>query len=257
MRSRSVPRFDARWSAWVAISLVSWSGPKGLAIIGRGDQEFHLHCKQRLTVGRWGPWLKSWSLAIRPPGHILKPLSRLAICLHCQRLDQSHWLRSGEVDDALEMEEKTEAAAVEARPLLAAIKTGYLPLSKKSRRSMVKPIYRGGCLCGAVRFEADGPALNPHNCSCEFCQRHTGSLTASWVEFAATDVRWVGSSGSPSVYRSSDFSSCAFCPECGSSIGAIDDAPTVALLIGTFDDHCSPELKPDYHSFKPEKPVWG
>ena len=73
-------------------------------------------------------------------GHILKPLSRLAICLHCQRLDQSHWLRSGEVDDALEMEEKTEAAAVEARPLLAAIKTGYLPLSKKSRRSMVKPI---------------------------------------------------------------------------------------------------------------------
>ena len=42
--------------------------------------------------------------------------------------------------------------------------------------------YDGGCLCGQVRFSAVGPALKPHTCSCKMCQRHSGSLTVSWVE---------------------------------------------------------------------------
>ena len=50
-------------------------------------------------------------------------------------------------------------------------------------------IYRGGCLCGAIRFEATGAAEKPHTCSCKFCQRHTGALTASWVEFSARTSR--------------------------------------------------------------------
>ena len=50
--------------------------------------------------------------------------------------------------------------------------------------------------------------------------------------------------GAPAVYRSSDYSSRAFCPHCGSSLGAIDDAPTVALLIGAFDEHRIPHCGP-------------
>ena len=109
--------------------------------------------------------------------------------------------------------------------------------------------YQGGCLCGDIRFEAVGPAGNPHSCSCRICQRHTGALTVLWVEFPADRIVWTGPAGTPSTYRSSDVSSRAFCPTCGSTLGALDDAPVVALLVGTFDD--SPRrssCRPSTHS---------
>lgn len=117
-------------------------------------------------------------------------------------------------------------------------------------------LYAGGCLCGAVRFEALGPAGNPHTCSCRLCQRHTGALTAAWVEFARDRVSWTGPAGPPSVYRSSRFSSRAFCPTCGSSLGGIDDAPTVALLLGVFDAPDQIELMSISHSFRDGPPKW-
>ena len=117
-------------------------------------------------------------------------------------------------------------------------------------------IYSGGCLCGAVRFEATGPAEKPHTCSCRFCQQHTGAPTAAWVEFPTDRVAWIGAGGKPSTWRSSDYSSRAFCPACGSSIGAIDDEPVIALLIGGFDDPTDPAFTPEYHSFEDCRPGW-
>lgn len=118
-------------------------------------------------------------------------------------------------------------------------------------------IYKGGCLCGAIRFEATGPVGKPHTCSCKMCQRHGGAPSAFWVEFPRDRVRWTGPGGTPATFRSSDYSSRAFCPKCGSSIGAIDDDPTVALLIGIFDDIHAPELAPEYHAFADGKPDWA
>lgn len=116
--------------------------------------------------------------------------------------------------------------------------------------------YTGGCLCGHIRFEAKGPALNPHTCSCEMCRRHTGALTATWVEFPRKAVTWTGPGREPSVYRSSKASSRAFCAMCGSTLGAIDDAPTVALLLGCFDEPADVELVPTGHSFRSVRPKW-
>ncbi|EHS50454.1 glutathione-dependent formaldehyde-activating GFA [Rhizobium sp. PDO1-076] len=117
-------------------------------------------------------------------------------------------------------------------------------------------IHTGGCLCGALRFEADAPAARPHTCSCKMCQRHTGALTATWVEFPRDAVRWVGQGGAPAVWRSSDISSRAFCSQCGSSLGAVDDAPTIALLLGCFDRQGSIELRPTFHSYTSTRPKW-
>ncbi|MDC8756431.1 GNAT family N-acetyltransferase [Janthinobacterium fluminis] len=142
-------------------------------------------------------------------------------------------------------------------------KLGWLPVAclpggdVRFEKQKKCAIYLGGCLCGAIRFEATGPALNPHNCSCKFCQKHTGALTASWVEFPRENVKWTGPGRSPATYRSSEYSSRAFCGNCGSSVGAIDDAPTVALLVAAFDDNHAKELQPEYHSFKDGAPAWA
>jgi hypothetical protein len=114
----------------------------------------------------------------------------------------------------------------------------------------------GGCLCGDIRFEADLPALKPHLCSCKMCQRHTGALSTAWLEFPRDAVRWVGPGSTPKQYRSSPWSSRAFCPNCGSTIGAIDDKPTVALALGAFDHPIGKALSPVAHSFKSSAPRW-
>lgn len=109
--------------------------------------------------------------------------------------------------------------------------------------------FTGGCLCGWVRYRAHSPAANPHTCSCRTCQQHTGALTAAWVEFARERVEWTGPGGVPSTFRSSDCSSRAFCAQCGSTLGALDDAPTVALLLGGFDTPWPQALMPEYHAY--------
>lgn len=116
--------------------------------------------------------------------------------------------------------------------------------------------YLGGCLCGDIRFEALGPAAKPHTCSCKMCQRHSGALTTTWVEFPKSFVKWVGPGGAPATYRSSDYSSRSFCAKCGSTMGAIDDNPVVALVLGVFDSANRKELRPTYHSYKGGRPKW-
>jgi hypothetical protein len=114
----------------------------------------------------------------------------------------------------------------------------------------------GGCLCGHIRFEASGAPGKPHTCSCRMCQRHSGSLTTTWVEYAREKVVWTGPGGAPSTYRSSDYSSRAFCHKCGSTLGALDDASIVALTTGSFDKPHLLLLKPAYHSYKGARPKW-
>ncbi len=114
----------------------------------------------------------------------------------------------------------------------------------------------GGCLCGHIRFEAHGPPEAPHTCACSMCRKHSGALLVSWVEYPRERVKWVGPGGSPATWRSSSASSRAFCPTCGSTLGAIDDAPVVALLTGAFDDPAAPELKPKGHSYAAARPDW-
>jgi hypothetical protein len=116
--------------------------------------------------------------------------------------------------------------------------------------------YKGGCLCGNIRFEAEGPPLNPHSCACKMCQRHSGAVILHWVEFPAEKVAWTGPGGQPSVWRSSAASSRSFCPACGSTLGAIDDKPVVALVLGSFDSKNRRELAPVSHSFRGKSPAW-
>lgn len=119
----------------------------------------------------------------------------------------------------------------------------------------MKTTLSGGCLCGDIRFQATSPR-NIHSCSCDICQKHTGAQTAVWLEFAAENVEWIGKGGKPVIYRSSDYSSRAFCSKCGSSLGAIDDEPTVALLTGVLDEPSQLALQLEYHSFVDLAPAW-
>ncbi len=115
--------------------------------------------------------------------------------------------------------------------------------------------YTGGCLCGQIRFSVQGELRDPHTCSCQQCQRHSGSLTLAWVELDKAQLRWIGPSGAPQLWRSSATTSRAFCQHCGSTLGAIDDGATIALTLGGFDAP-GRELAPQFHSFAEQRPCW-
>lgn len=117
-------------------------------------------------------------------------------------------------------------------------------------------VHEGGCLCGAVRFRAHGRPAWPHTCSCTTCRRHTGALTTVWVEFPADAVEWTGPAGEPARWRSSGGSSRAFCATCGSTLGAIDDAPVIALVTGAFDRPQRRVFAPVSHSYRSRRPRW-
>ena len=97
----------------------------------------------------------------------------------------------------------------------------------------------GGCLCGAVRYTAEGDAGSATVCHCRDCQKFTGSVFAALVivpKEALTltgpvkTFTGVGGSGKPILRH--------FCPECGSSIAEEPGSwpGMVILTVGTFDD---------------------
>jgi hypothetical protein len=56
--------------------------------------------------------------------------------------------------------------------------------------------------CLSVRLPSAINPGSPHSCSCDLCQKHTGSQTVVWLEFSSADVQWTGEGGKPSLYRS-------------------------------------------------------
>ena len=74
----------------------------------------------------------------------------------------------------------------------------------------------GGCLCGAVRYEVNGPLRDVINCHCSMCQRlHGGS--GPHTKARKADITITGDAGL-AWYRSSDVARRGFCRVCGASL---------------------------------------
>jgi hypothetical protein len=95
----------------------------------------------------------------------------------------------------------------------------------------------GGCLCGAVRYEVNGPLRDVLICHCQECRRWHGNFSASTAarreDLTLTEhggLRWIESPRSDAHARR------GFCAECGSSLfWDAPDRPTVSIAAGTLD----------------------
>ena len=81
---------------------------------------------------------------------------------------------------------------------------------------MTETVITGGCLCGEVRYELNGPPLDMGTCHCRNCQRWSGSAFHSAVAFALTDLSFT--KNEPLRYQSSSIMERSFCPSCGSPL---------------------------------------
>jgi adenylate cyclase len=74
----------------------------------------------------------------------------------------------------------------------------------------------GGCLCGEIRYEAEGEELGSGYCHCRMCQRFTGSPVTVGTGIRKNLFRIT--KGEPKTYVSSKIAERTFCPACGSSL---------------------------------------
>lgn len=91
----------------------------------------------------------------------------------------------------------------------------------------------GGCMCGAVRYEAAGDPLHVGYCHCRSCRHHSGAAVAGMLVFRLENVSFPA--GDLSVYRSSPGVERGFCGKCGTSL-TWKSRGLISLHIGTLDD---------------------
>jgi len=95
-----------------------------------------------------------------------------------------------------------------------------------------KPLYSGGCQCGAVRFHVEGALGSASICHCRMCQKAFGNFYAPLVSVGEAKLTWTRDE--PKRFQSSNHVKRGFCAECGTPLTY--EAPDgVALSIGAFD----------------------
>ena len=95
----------------------------------------------------------------------------------------------------------------------------------------------GGCYCGAVRFEADGPIRMRGLCLCSTCQRLSGGAGNLFIGLDAAGFRYT--TGEPRRFALAENTPTReFCGDCGTQLaGRSPRAPGgVIVKVGALDD---------------------
>ena len=74
----------------------------------------------------------------------------------------------------------------------------------------------GGCLCGAIRYRANGEPRATSLCHCRSCRLATGGPSLAWAVFDADRVEIV--QGRLAIHISSPGIERGFCAHCGTSL---------------------------------------
>lgn len=112
----------------------------------------------------------------------------------------------------------------------------------------------GQCLCGDVKFAADGEVTFQANCHCSDCRQATGATFATLLFMQRADVTISGETSSYShKVDSGNVLHKHFCPRCGSQVyGTSKNSPDmIALRAGCINEQ--EEVKPQVNVFAGSK----
>ena len=121
---------------------------------------------------------------------------------------------------------------------------------------MAEATVSGSCLCGAVRYEVDGPATEITHCHCFMCRKQHGAAFATYGGYPTDHLRiTAGKDEALMVYHSGPTTERQFCGVCGSSLFWVDSSGSrIWVALGTLDGH--PGRDADGHIFIESKAAW-
>ena len=114
--------------------------------------------------------------------------------------------------------------------------------------------WTGGCMCGAIRYEAKAEPLRAVTCHCGMCRRASGAACLTFVHFPKDAFAWT--KAEPTRHRSSAEAERGFCPICGSTLTMHETVleDRVQVTLGSLD---RPEdVDPDDHVWTREQLPW-
>jgi hypothetical protein len=116
----------------------------------------------------------------------------------------------------------------------------------------------GGCLCGALRYEARGEPMFAGFCYCADCRRASGGGSIGFMNFPASAVAFTGPARQ-FVSRASRGGDATrnFCPTCGSLVfgGVPGESDSHTLYAGSLDDPSG--FQPTMAIFNRDRPSWA
>jgi hypothetical protein len=113
----------------------------------------------------------------------------------------------------------------------------------------------GTCLCGALKYEIDGPIKEMANCHCSMCRKQHGAAFGTYVVAPIASFRWTAGEDNVERYKSSARGTRSFCRTCGSvAPGAMPDHGIVFVPAGNLTE--DPGVRPTYHLFVGSKAPW-
>jgi hypothetical protein len=122
---------------------------------------------------------------------------------------------------------------------------------------MKNPLFRGGCLCGAVRYEIAAPLPAGEYCHCSMCRKAHGSAFSANIVVPSAALCVTAGAELVAEYASSVNRLKCFCARCGSHlfIRRAGDAHSTVVTLGSLDDDASIP-PPQRHVFVDSKAPW-
>ncbi|HEX2561775.1 GFA family protein [Phenylobacterium sp.] len=117
-------------------------------------------------------------------------------------------------------------------------------------------MHTGSCLCGAVRFEVEGPLAPIQLCCCGQCRKAQGSAFGANIPVARSNFRLLSGDSELKEHRASPGKRRVFCGACGSPVfSQRDETPQVLRLrAGLLDEPV--EASPAFYFYTASKAAW-
>ncbi len=114
----------------------------------------------------------------------------------------------------------------------------------------------GACLCGAVRFAVELPALVCAHCHCTMCRRAHGAGYVTWFVVPPERFKILAGADRLVRYRSSDHGTRSFCGTCGSSLffESTKRPDHIDIVLANMEGPI--DLAPQFHLFFSDHADW-
>jgi hypothetical protein len=118
--------------------------------------------------------------------------------------------------------------------------------------------YTGGCLCGAVRYEAEGDPAMAGYCYCKDCRKASGSGFIPFMGWPASAIRFTGETlRFTSKAANGGYAVRNSCPTCGGLVfgGIVGMDRMHTIYAGSLDDASA--FRPKVAIFTRDRPDWS
>ena len=113
---------------------------------------------------------------------------------------------------------------------------------------------RGGCFCGAVRYEVDGTLRNARCCHCSECRKAYSGASSAYAEVDAASFAWILGEDKVTQYSSAGGWGLGFCRVCGSTLCGFHEGKVHGVTLGSVDG--DPGVRIEMHIFVGSKAPW-